>query len=82
MGVSSLKALELGIEVGGCGGSYDLLFSDVLQVVPDVPLDGFVEEDRLLADHSEGAAQVVQIVVLDVDSFEEDLSLGGPIESQ
>lgn len=79
---SSLEALEVGVEVGSCCSSYDLLFRGLLQVVPNVPRYGFVKEERFLADYSERAAEVVKIVVLDVNSFEQNLSLGWSVESQ
>lgn len=73
--------LDEGEGVGLACSLADLLISGDA-VVPYVLPEGAAEDGGLLTDHSEEAAEVPQIVVLDVAAAQVDGSLSGLVEPQ
>jgi hypothetical protein len=66
--------LHLRIEVRGIGCTDDILSGHILEIILNVVAYGIVEEDRLLADHSQRASQVVDIIIFYVYPIDQDLS--------
>ena len=76
------KLLLVGIEISLFCSFLNLPIRNLLLVVSDVPIDGFVEENRLLADNSKCISEVLKIVVSDIDTLEQYLAIGGRIEAK
>lgn len=76
-----LHLLHLWIEVRVISSTDDVLTSDIWLVILNIIGNGVIEEDGLLTDHSQRTTQVVDIIVLDIDTIQQYLSCDWIIET-
>lgn len=60
----------------------ELLLSDLASIVSDIPFDSLVKKNGFLAYDAKRGAQMMKVIVSDVNAFEVNVPLCGLVESQ